>query len=179
LAGRRVLLIGAGGAASGALGPLIETSPALLVVTNRTLAKAEALVDRHRALAARHGVPLQAAPLDACGSAFDVVLNSSASSLTGAPVPVPPGVLAPGALALDMMYGPAALPFLAWAAQHGAQGRDGLGMLVHQAAEAFHLWRGVRPDPFPVLAALRDKLAGGQDPAPPAEPSSGRAAGPR
>ena len=159
LAGRRLLLVGAGGAASGALGPLIEKAPALIVVANRTPAKAEALVERHRALAAQHGVALRASGLDDCGSSFDVVLNSSASSLAGAPVPVAPTVLAPGTLALDMMYGPAAAPFLAWAAQHGAQGRDGLGMLVHQAAEAFLLWRGVRPDPLPVLAALRAKLA--------------------
>jgi shikimate dehydrogenase len=162
LAGRRLLLVGAGGAASGALGPLIERAPALVVVANRTAAKAEALVQRHSALAKQHGVTLRAAGLDECGSGYDVVLNSSASSLSGAPVPVPAGVLAPGALALDMMYGPAAAPFLAWAADHGARGRDGLGMLVQQAAEAFLLWRGVRPDPLPVLAALRDKLAAGR-----------------
>lgn len=161
LAGRRLLLVGAGGAASGALGPLIERAPALVVVANRTPAKAEALVERHRALAAQHGVALRASGLDDCGSGYDLVLNSSASSLAGAPVPVAPSVLAPGALALDMMYGPAAAPFLAWAAQHGAEGRDGLGMLVHQAAEAFQLWRGVRPDPLPVLAALRARLATG------------------
>ena len=162
LAGRRVLLVGAGGAASGALGPLIERAPALVVVANRTAAKAEALVERHRSLAARHGVTLRASGLADCGTGYDVVLNSSASSLAGAPVPVPPAVLAPGALALDMMYGPAAAPFLAWAEHHGAQGRDGLGMLVHQAAEAFLLWRGVRPDPLPVLAALRAKLSAGR-----------------
>jgi shikimate dehydrogenase len=162
LAGRRLLLVGAGGAASGALGPLIERAPALVVVANRTAAKADALVDRHRALALQHGVTLRAARLDECGSGYDVVLNSSASSLSGAPVPVPARVLAPGALALDMMYGPAAAPFLAWAAGHGARGRDGLGMLVQQAAEAFLLWRGVRPDPLPVLAALRDRLAAGR-----------------
>jgi shikimate dehydrogenase len=162
LAGRRLLLVGAGGAASGALGPLIERAPALVVVANRTASKAEALIERHHGLAAQHGVTLRASGLDDCGTGYDVVLNSSASSLAGAPVPVPPTVLAPGALALDMMYGPAAAPFLAWAAQHGAQGRDGLGMLVHQAAEAFLLWRGVRPDPLPVLAALREKLAAGR-----------------
>jgi shikimate dehydrogenase len=161
LVGRRLLLVGAGGAASGALGPLIERAPALVVVANRTAAKAEALVERHRSLAARHGVTLRASGLADCGTGHDVVINSSASSLAGAPVPVPPTVLAPGALALDMMYGPAAAPFLAWAAHHGAQGRDGLGMLVHQAAEAFLLWRGVRPDPLPVLAALRAKLSAG------------------
>jgi shikimate dehydrogenase len=74
-------------------------------------------------------------------------------------VPVSPVTLAPGALALDMMYGAAARPFLDWADEHGARGRDGLGMLVEQAAAAFELWRGVRPATAPVLAALRARMA--------------------
>jgi shikimate dehydrogenase len=104
-------------------------------------------------------VVLAATGLADAGSAFDVVINSSASSLAGAGVPVAPGVLQPGALAVDLMYGPAARPFLDWAAAHGATGRDGLGMLVEQAAGAFELWRGVMPDTPPVLAALRARLA--------------------
>jgi shikimate dehydrogenase len=72
---------------------------------------------------------------------------------------VPATVLAPGALAIDLMYGAAAAPFLAWAEAAGARGRDGLGMLVEQAAEAFFVWRGVRPDTAPVLQALRERLA--------------------
>ena len=160
LAGQRVLLIGAGGAAAGALGPLLRARPAELVVANRTLDKAAALVARHAALAHANAVALRAASLDAVGAAFDVVVNATASSLKGAPIPVAPGVLRPGTLALDMMYGPAARGFLDWAIAHGATGRDGLGMLVEQAAEAFLLWRGVRPDTAPVLQALRDKLAG-------------------
>lgn len=159
LAGRRVLLVGAGGAASGVLGPLIEAGPAEVVVANRTPERASKLVQRHRPLAADHGVALRATGLADAGEAFDVVLNSSASSLAGAEVPVGPQVLAPGALALDMMYGPAAAPFLDWASHHGARGRDGLGMLVEQAAEAFHVWRGVRPDAAAALAALRQHLA--------------------
>jgi shikimate dehydrogenase len=162
LVDRRVLLVGAGGAASGALGPLLQGAPALVVVANRTPARAQALVARHGALAERHGVTLRASGLADCGEHFDIVVNSSASSLAGKPVPVAQAVLAPGALALDMMYGPAATPFLAWAAAHGAVGRDGLGMLVQQAAEAFWLWRGRRPDPMPVLDALRAKLAAGR-----------------
>ena len=160
LAGRRVLLIGAGGAAAGVLGPLIEASPSALVVANRTADKAQSLVDRHADLARDHGVALSAAPLDAPGTAFDIVLNGTASSLAGAGVPVPASVLKPGALAVDMMYGAGARPFLDWAAQHGATGRDGLGMLVEQAAEAFFAWRGVRPDTAPVLAALRAQVDG-------------------
>lgn len=160
LAGRRVLLIGAGGAAAGVLGPLIEAGPALLVVANRTADKAQALVTRHATLADEHRVSLSAAPLDTPGTAFDVVINGTASSLAGAGVPVPADVLRPGALALDMMYGAGARPFLDWAARHGATGRDGLGMLVEQAAESFFAWRGVRPDTAPVLAALRAQVDG-------------------
>jgi len=157
LAGARVLLIGAGGAASGALGPLLAAAPGELVIANRTMAKARELVERHREIAAT--TLLRAATLDGCGRDFDVVVNASASSMQGAAVPVSPMVLAPGALALDMMYGPAAQPFLAWAIDAGARGRDGLGMLVEQAAAAFELWRGVRPETTPVLAALRARMS--------------------
>ena len=156
LAGKRVLLIGAGGASSGALGPLLAARPAQVVVANRTLDKALALVERHRSVAA--GSVLCAATLDDCGSGFDVVVNAAATSLQGAAVPVSADVLAPGALALDMMYGPAAHGFLDWARRHGALGRDGLGMLVEQAAAAFEFWRGVRPETAPVLAALRARM---------------------
>ncbi|HJV63112.1 MAG TPA: shikimate dehydrogenase [Albitalea sp.] len=159
LAGARVLLIGAGGACAGAMGPLIERRPAQLVVANRTPEKAAALVQRHGALASRHGVALRACSLDEVDSGYDVVVNASASSLAGAGVPVDARVLRRGALALDMMYGAPARVFLAWAASHGAQARDGLGMLVEQAAEAFWVWRGIRPDTPPVLRALRERLA--------------------
>ena len=159
LAGARVLLIGAGGAASGALGPLLAALPAELVLANRTLAKAQALVERHRVVVG--GALLRASTLESCGRDFDVVINASASSLQGAYVPVSPVVLAPGALALDMMYGAAARPFLEWADEHGARGRDGLGMLVEQAAAAFALWRGVRPETAAVLAALRERMDAG------------------
>jgi shikimate dehydrogenase len=159
LAGRRVLMVGAGGASAGALGPLIEASPAEIVVANRSLDRAEALVSRHAVLAAQHKVGLAARPLERCGEAFDVVVNATATSMQGAAMPVAPSVLRPGGLALDMMYGPAAGAFVRWAGQHGAVGRDGLGMLVEQAAEAFFLWRGLRPQTAPVLAALRARLA--------------------
>ena len=157
IAGQRVLLIGAGGAAAGVLGPLLAARPLELVVANRTLAKAQALIDRHRAAAGN--TRLRASTLDDCEGAFGVVINATASSLQGAGVPVPGSVLLPGGLALDMMYGPAAQGFLDWATAHGAQARDGLGMLVEQAAQAFELWRGVRPLTAPVLAALRERMA--------------------
>ena len=157
LAARDLLLIGAGGAAAGVLGPLIEQAPRRIVIANRTVARAEELVQRHAALAAQHRVALRASALDASaqGGAFDVVLNATASSLGGAGVPVPAAVLRPGALALDMMYGPPAQGFLDWATAHGARPRDGLGMLVEQAAESFLIWRGVRPHSLSVLVELR------------------------
>jgi shikimate dehydrogenase len=155
LAGRRVLLLGAGGASAGVLGPLIEARPAEIVMANRTVDKAETIVARHAAFAAQHGVRLSACGLQAPGEGFDVFVNGTAASLAGSGVPVGAQVLRPGALALDMMYGPAAQAFLDWARQHGAVARDGLGMLVEQAAESFALWRGVRPDTRPVLAHMR------------------------
>ena len=160
--GQQVLLVGAGGAAAGVLGPLLASGPARVVVANRTVARAQALVEAHAQLAAAHGARLEATDLDQPGQAFDVVLNASASSLAGAAVPVPDAVLRPGSLAVDLMYGTAAAPFLAWSARHGAVARDGLGMLVEQAAEAFWIWRGVRPDTVPVLRALRERVEAAQ-----------------
>lgn len=159
LAGRDVLLLGAGGAAAGALGPLIEQAPRRVLVANRTLARAEALVQAHAGLATLHKVELSAQLPQALEHDFDLVVNATASSLAGAAVPVPAGVLRAGGLAYDMMYGPAAQGFLDWARAGGAEARDGLGMLVEQAAEAFALWRGVRPPSAQVLAELRALLA--------------------
>jgi shikimate dehydrogenase len=160
LAGARVLLLGAGGASAGVLGPLIEARPAEIVVANRTADKAQVLVDRHADWARQHGVTLSARSLSEPGRAYDVFINGTAASLSGGGIPVDPEVLRPGSLALDMMYGPAAQAFLDWAHTHGAIARDGLGMLVEQAAESFALWRGVRPDTAPVLAAMRALVDG-------------------
>ena len=93
-------------------------------------------------------------------AAQDVVINATSTSLAGAASPVDARVLKPGSLALDMMYGPQAQGYLDWAAAHGAEPRDGLGMLVEQAAESFFVWRGVRPDTAPVLLAMREGLQG-------------------
>jgi len=158
LAGCELLLIGAGGAAAGVLGPLIEAGCRRIVVANRTLPKAVALVQRHAALALAHHATLEAQELHAVPGRFDVVVNGTASSLAGGEVPVAASVLQPGALAVDLMYGPAAAGFAAWARAHGATSRDGLGMLVEQAAEAFLTWRGVRPPSQQVLAELREVL---------------------
>jgi len=151
--GKRVLLLGAGGAARGVMLPLLEQLPARLLITNRTVSTAELL--------AQHFAPLGGkGVVSACGfeeveGAFDIVINATSASL-GAELPaVPSSVFAAGALALDMMYGKEPTPFLRFAASHGATPRDGLGMLVEQAAEAFALWREVRPDTREVLEQLR------------------------
>lgn len=156
LAGRRVLLLGAGGAARGALQPLLQAAPSGLVVANRSPAKADELVRAFHALGLGDGV------LSACGYAdlaaeppFDLVVNATAASLGGEPLPLPDTVFGPQSLAYDMVYGQGLTPFLHQARQAGA-GRlaDGLGMLVEQAAETFAWWRGVRPDTRPVIERL-------------------------
>ncbi len=155
LSGRHLLLIGAGGAAAGVLGPLILARPASITVANRTLGKACDLVERHAALALLQRTELVATDLQGLKGYFDVIINATASSLSGAGVPVAASTLKPGAMAYDMMYGPAAQGFMTWAGEHGAVARDGLGMLVEQAAEAFLIWRGVRPPSQQVLTELR------------------------
>lgn len=163
LAGRDVLLIGAGGAGAGALAPLLAAGPRRLVVVNRTRAKADALVERHKTHASMKELlektELLSEDLPGLQGSFDAVINASASSLAGAGVPVATSVLKPGALAYDMMYGTAAAGFMAWARDNGAVPRDGLGMLVEQAAEAFELWRKVRPPSAQVLQEMRALLA--------------------
>ena len=162
LAGRDVLLIGAGGAAAGALAPLLAAKPRQLVVVNRTQAKAEALVARHRVhpmlQLLLQKTELLTYSLSALEGDFDVIINASASSLSGSDVPVAASVLKPGALAYDMMYGPSAAGFMRWAQKNNAKPRDGLGMLVEQAAEAFELWRKVRPPAKQVLQEMRVAL---------------------
>lgn len=158
LAGRQLLLIGAGGAAAGVLGSLIAAGPARITLVNRSPDKAQALLDRHADLGRSAGVGLAAAALADAPHAQDVVINASSSSLAGSAAPVDARVLRPGTLAVDLMYGAAAQGFMDWAAAHAATPRDGLGMLVEQAAEAFFFWRGLRPDTHPVLAALRTEL---------------------
>ena len=158
LRGARVLLVGAGGAAAGVLGPLLERGPHELVIVNRTQSKAEPLLARHVALAQTHGATLRPASLDRPGERYDVVINATAASLGGQALALPQSACKPGGLAVDLMYGPAAQPFMAWAHAAGAHAVDGLGMLVEQAAESFFLWRDVRPHTAPVLAELREYL---------------------
>lgn len=159
LRGADVLLVGAGGAAAGVLGPLLEAGPRRIVVANRTAARAQALAGRHAVLAQQHGALLCGVALEAVQGDFAVVVNATAASLAGSSLAIPATALREGALAYDMMYGPAAQGFMDWAAGHGAVPRDGLGMLVEQAAEAFLVWRGVRPPSATVLAELRALIA--------------------
>lgn len=161
LQGRRVLLLGAGGAARGAILPLLGERPAVLAIANRTMAKAEELV---RAFAADAGeTRLSASSFAAlAGQSFDVVINATAASLSDDVPPLPPGLYADGALAYDMMYGRGDTAFMAAARTDGAaRVADGLGMLVEQAAESFTLWRGIRPDSRAVLAELRRQIDAG------------------
>lgn len=151
LAGKRILLLGAGGAARGALLPLLDQAPRQIVIANRTLATARQLA----ADFGTHAERLAVSGFQDVQGAFDVVVNATSASLAADVPPVPGAVFAPGALALDMMYGERPTVFMDFAASHGARPRDGLGMLVEQAAEAFFLWRGVRPQTQQVLASLR------------------------
>lgn len=161
--GSTVLMIGAGGAACGVLGPLLAAGPRRVVVANRTAARAAALVASHQQWAQAHSVGLHACGLEeirsVCPQGCELLVNSSSSSLSESSCPAPQGVLRPGGLAVDLMYGVLAEPFLRWAEAQGAIARDGLGMLVEQAAEAFRFWMGERPLTAPVLQALRVRLA--------------------
>ncbi len=161
LKNKSVLLIGAGGAAAGVLGPLLSEKPHSIWVANRTVDKAAQLVQRHAQIAQTEGVDCKAFGLNheaLLSQSFDLVINASSSSLQGGDIPVPHTVLSSHGMACDLMYGPAAQWFIQWASAHGAVARDGLGMLVEQAAESFQLWRGVRPPTQQVLTELRALL---------------------
>ncbi len=155
--GKRVLLLGAGGAARGVLGALVDVKPASLTIANRTAAKALELADSATA-------EVEGCGLDALrGRRFDLIVNATSSGLQGAVPTLPNDLLADGAWVYDMVYGDAPTPFCRWGqAQGAACALDGLGMLVEQAAESFWLWRGVRPETSPVIAMLR---GGGESPA--------------
>lgn len=152
LTGKRVLLLGAGGSARGVLGPLLAERPKEIVIANRTVSRAEELARRFAALG-----PVAACSFAAlAGRRFDVVINATSASLQGELPPLPDDLLAPGAVCYDLMYADAPTAFVHWGLDHGAGlSVDGLGMLVEQAAEAFRIWRGVRPQTAPVIACLR------------------------
>lgn len=155
LANQRILLLGAGGAARGAIAPLLAQKPQWLLIANRTPEKAIALAQHFATLGPISGCGFQ----DVSTQTFDLVINATAASLNDQVPDIPASVLAPSACCYDMMYAKEATAFQTWARQVGAaQAVDGLGMLVEQAAEAFYLWRGIRPQTKPVIATLRTEL---------------------
>jgi shikimate dehydrogenase len=155
LQGKRILLLGAGGAVRGVLEPLLAQRPVALVISNRTLAKAEQLAGEFAELG-----PVSASAFEQLRGPFDVIINGTSASLGGELPPLSDDLIEPGVtLCYDMMYCAKPTPFCQWAAGRGAATRDGLGMLVEQAAAAFELWRGVRPDSGPVLTQLRSQLS--------------------
>jgi len=158
--GKRVLLMGAGGAVFGVMEPLLRELPQEVVVANRTLDKAVALVGHFDKLQkfAAHGVI--ARPYGAlAGLRFDIVVNATSAGLADVMPPLPRAIFAPGALAYEMVYGRNTL-FMGFATECGARAVDGLGMLVEQAAESFFIWRGVRPATKPVIERLRQEGGG-------------------
>jgi shikimate dehydrogenase len=151
LLGRRLLVLGAGGAVRGVLGPLLAEGPAMVLLCNRTAERAVAL-----ARAFDHLGPVSGGAFgDAASGPWDIVLNATSASLDGEVPGLPAGTVGAGSVCYDMAYSRQQTPFQHWAiAQGAAAAHQGWGMLVEQAAEAFALWRGVRPDTAPVLAAL-------------------------
>jgi shikimate dehydrogenase len=161
LAGARILLVGAGGAARGVLQPLAAAGCARIRIVNRTPARAAELARDWRQAGLALPAQVDASPLSeaAVQPGWDVVVNATASSLQGAAPELPAGLYAPGALAYDMLYAAQPTPFMLQARADGAARQaDGLGMLVGQAAESFFIWHGVRPDAAPVLELLRAEL---------------------
>ena len=150
LQGKRVLLLGAGGAAQGVLSPLLSQQPSTLTIANRTLKKAFNLVEKF----ADDLGTLHAASFEKLSEPFDVIINATSTGLSDIAMPISDAIFGKNCLAYDMMYG-RETPFMAQARKNGAQVADGLGMLVEQAAEAFYIWRSVRPQTAPVIAQLR------------------------
>jgi shikimate dehydrogenase len=154
IAGKKVLLLGAGGAARGVVLPILQEQPAELVIANRTPSKAVELVQQFSTASAN----LRASDFAALALPFDIVINATSASLGSDMPAISDAVFAKSALAYDMMYGKEPPLFMQFATQSGAVARDGLGMLVEQAAESFFFWRGVRPDTASVLTRMRLSL---------------------
>lgn len=151
LAGKRILILGAGGATRGIILPLLDCQPAQISIANRTVSKADALVADFAAQGRLTALGFEAL----AGQQFDLVLNATSASLSDQLPPLPADLLAANACCYDLAYGNLPTTFVKWALAHGAaQSLDGLGMLVEQAAEAFFIWRGVRPATTDVIALL-------------------------
>ncbi len=157
-AGKRVLVLGAGGAVRGILQILLQEHPSDVVVANRTRAKAETLADLFSAFGT-----INACELDNLSGGFDLIINGTAASLQGELIQLPEGLVTANTWCYDMMYSADMTPFNLWAKAQGACCQlDGLGMLVEQAAESFFIWRGVKPNTQPVIEAIRAELAKGK-----------------
>jgi shikimate dehydrogenase len=155
LAGKRLLVLGAGGAVRGVLGPILAEEPAALTIANRTLAKAEGLVSFFESVAG--DTHLEACGFEQPADTFDVIINGTSASLQGDLPPVSASVIGAGTVIYDMMYSLQITTFNQWALDQGAtRVFDGLGMLVEQAAESFRIWRGKTPDTRPVIEELRN-----------------------
>ena len=154
LAGKRILVVGAGGAVRGVLGVLLAAKPAQLLIANRTHSKAQALADIFQ----QYGQITALRFEDIAPHSIDVVINGSSASLMGELPPLAADILAADACAYDMAYGKPKLPFLEWATAQQATTSDGLGMLIEQAAESFFIWRGVRVETASLLAEIRQEL---------------------
>lgn len=156
IVGRRVLLLGAGGAASGVVGPVLEQQPLCLIIANRSVDRAVELATRFAACGPVRGLGFDALDDDE----FDIIINATSASLGGHIPQLSAGVLTGTVLVYDMMYGPTSTPFLQWASQYGAERvADGLGMLVEQAAVSFQIWHGVYPATADVITRLRADLS--------------------
>jgi shikimate dehydrogenase len=152
IAGMRVLVLGAGGAARGILPPLLESAAREIVLANRTLPRAVELEERFRPLGA---IGVESFEGLAGAGAFDLVVNATSAGLQGEQPPFPESIVGPSTRCYDLAYARGDTPFVAWARNAGVEhAEQGLGMLVEQAAEAFFIWRGVRPDTKPVIDEL-------------------------
>lgn len=152
---KRILVLGAGGAVRGVLQPLLAEYPQQVVIANRTFAKAQELEKEFHDLGNIQARSFE----DLEGQQFDIVINGTSASLSGDLPPLPASLLASNACCYDMMYGSEPTVFMQWAIQQGAVNvADGLGMLVGQAAEAFYIWRHIRPEVIPVIMAMRHQL---------------------
>ncbi len=151
LEGTKILVLGAGGATRGVLGPLLEQKPEMLVIANRTAERAAELAAEFGAVGPVRGVGFEG--ID--GGPYDLVINATSAGLQGEMPPVPNGIVGPRTVCYDMSYAKGETPFTKWAREHrAAAAYKGWGMLVEQAAEAFAIWRGVRPSTRPVLDLL-------------------------
>ncbi|BEV72024.1 MULTISPECIES: shikimate dehydrogenase [unclassified Paludibacterium] len=158
IAGKRVLILGAGGAVRGVLGPVLQEKPASVTIANRTLIKAEALVHHFEALGL--GRCAASAYEQLAGQHFDIVINGTSTSLHNELPPIPHGIFTTRSLAYDMVYSSGLTLFLQRAqSENAGMLADGLGMLVEQAAESFHIWHGVKPETRKVTNMLRELLA--------------------